>query len=107
MNKYYTISKQNYITLVAWVYFYLTMRNKKKSEKENENKKVVGSTDDFAYIIRDPANIGVNAFERIGPGLMRKASREVNLFAKKRIKQFIQKRRREVERVTSIILKTP
>ena len=46
MHKDYTISKQKDIALAAWVYFYLTMRNKKmKNEKENHIKKVVGSTD--------------------------------------------------------------
>ena len=73
MYKYYTISKQNYITLVAWVYFYLIMGNKKKWKRKRKQK---GSWLNrwFCYIVRDAANTGVNAFERIGPGLMRKAS---------------------------------
>ena len=37
---------------------------------------------------------------------MKKASREVNLLAEKRIRQFIQARGREVERVAPIITKS-
>ena len=39
--------------------------------------------------VRDADNTGVNGFNSIAPDLMKKPSREVDLVAKKRIKQFI------------------
>ena len=86
-----------------------------KKKKKKENKKRIWKQKQkqkggwlnrygFDYAGRDAANTGVNPFNRIVPALMKKASWEVSLVAKKRIRQFIQEENREVERVIPIIL---
>ena len=60
---------------------------------------------DFAYAGRDTINTGVNAVNRIAPGFVKEASREVDLVAEKIIRQFIQEGGTEVKRVATIIIK--
>lgn len=107
MYKDYTISKEKDIVLAAWVYFYLTIRNKKNEKRKRKAYQKGGWLNryDFAYAGRDADNTGVNGFNRIASGLMNKPSTEVDLVAKKRIKQFIQKGGKKVERVAPIIFK--
>lgn len=81
--------------------------------KKNENKKRIWKQKQkdrwlnrygFDYAGRDAANTGVNPFNRIVPARMKKASWEVALVAKKRIRQFVQEENREVERDIPIII---
>lgn len=91
MYKDYTISKQKDIALAARVYFCLTMRNKKNKKWKRKPYQNGGWLNryDLLMQVRDADNTGVNGFNSIAPGLMKKPSREVDLVAKKRIKQFI------------------
>ena len=83
------------------------IKKKRKRKRKQKQKQKGGWLNryDFAYAGRDAANTGVNAFNRIVPGLMKKTSTEVDLVTEKRIRQFIQEGGREVERVAPIIIK--